>query len=92
MFSSRPLAGLLVLCVVGEHGSGTCTSHNFPEGGAAVSFQPGPPRLWAAEVASADSFYKLSVCCVTEPVGLKRIEVERRGAPALNLFNAIQLL
>lgn len=29
---------------------------------------------------------------MTEPVGLKRIEVERIVAPASNLFNAIQLL
>lgn len=42
-----------------EHSPGTCTSHNFPEGGAAASFDSGLLRHLVAEVAGIFNIYKL---------------------------------
>lgn len=54
-----------------EHSPGTCTSHNFPEGGATASFDSGLPRHLAAEVAGIFNIYKLRLCYVTGWFDLK---------------------
>lgn len=47
-----------------EPSPGTCTSHNFPEGGAGASFDLGPLSHLAVEVAGIFNIYKLRGCAV----------------------------
>lgn len=68
---------------------GDCTSRNWPEGGAATSFDPEPSWLWLLRLLA---FINWKSCCVTGWDGLKRTEAEGIFGPASKLLVASQLL